>query len=183
MAQFFDGIEPKIRTFIEDQKVFFVATAGDQGRVNLSPKGYDSLAVIGPTRVIWLNLSGSGNETAAHLLSQNRMTLMFCSFEGPPRILRLYGTAKTIHPRDESWLELLEQFETTEGARQIFDMQVESVQTSCGYGVPLFDFVAERDTLIKHAQKFSSDEQEARWAKNNLISIDGLPTGIFEDES
>ena len=181
MAAFYDSIDDKIKKFINQQKIFFVATAAQDGRVNLSPKGYESLAVLGPNRVAWLNLSGSGNETVAHLLSLNRMTLMFCSFQGPPRILRLYGTAKTYHQRDPEWSELASEFPDLPGARQIFDMDIQTVQTSCGYGVPLFDFAGQRDTLLKHAEKFSPEEQAERWAKNNLVSIDGKPTGILED--
>jgi hypothetical protein len=178
MAVFYDAIDEKISAFIEKQKIFFVATAASDGRVNLSPKGYQSFRVLGPNRVVWLNLSGSGNETAAHLLAVNRMTLMFCSFEGPPNILRLYGTATAVHPRDESWSELLTNFNEVVGARQVFDMKVESVQTSCGYGVPLFSYESDRDTLLKSAEKKGPVRLQEGWVTKNRISIDGLDTGI-----
>ncbi len=178
MAVFYDAIDDKISAFIQQQMIFFVATAAEDGRVNLSPKGYQSLKVLGPNRVVWLNLSGSGNETAAHVLAVNRMTLMFCSFEGPPNILRLYGTATTVHPRDEKWDELLVNFDGIAGARQIFDVHVDSAQTSCGYGVPLFDHQGERDALIKSAEKKGPARLQEGWATKNRVSIDGLDTGI-----
>lgn len=181
MAEFYKCLDDKLTRFIEEQKIFFVATAARDGRVSLSPKGYDSLKVLGSNRLVWLNLSGSGNETAAHLKLVNRMTLMFCSFSGPPRILRLYGQATTVHPRDASWETLCSHFEHFKGARQFFDMQIESVQTSCGFGVPLFDFVGQRDTLLKNADKYTPEQQAERWAVNNVESIDGFPTGIFGD--
>ena len=180
MAKFFDAIEEKHSAFIAKQQMYFVATAAADGRVNLSPKGYDSLRVLGPNRVIWLNLTGSGNETAAHLQEVNRMTIMFCAVEGAPLILRLYGTAQTVHPRDEAWAELSAHFKDSPGNRQIFDMQVESVQTSCGFAVPFFDFVGERDTLRKDAEHKGTDGIQEYWEKKNVVSIDGLPTGLFE---
>jgi len=182
MAVFYDSIDDKISAFIEQQKIFFVATAAEDGRVNLSPKGYQSLKVLGPNRVVWLNLSGSGNETAAHLLAVNRMTLMFCSVAGPPNILRLYGTATAVHPRDETWVELLANFDETVGARQIFDMKIDSAQTSCGYGVPLFDYCGDRDALLKYAEKKGPAKLQEGWAATNRISIDGLDTGIVGSE-
>ena len=181
MAAFFESLEDRHLKFIEQQKVFFVATAAANGRINLSPKGYDSLKVMNPNRIVWLNLSGSGNETAAHLRSVNRMTVMLCSFQGPPNIMRLYGTAKTIHPRDDQWEELITSFGHFAGARQFFDMNVETVQTSCGYGVPLFDYQGDRDTLILHAEKKGEARLKEDWATKNRYSIDGLNTGIVED--
>ena len=181
MAEFFDSINDKLRRFIEDQKIFFVSTAAADGRVNLSPKGYESFRILDPNRVVWLNLSGSGNETAAHLRQVNRMTIMFCSFQTQPRILRLYCRARAVHRRDENWDSLYSHFENFKGARQIFDVQVEQVQTSCGFGVPLFDFAGQRDTLLKHAEKYTAEQQAERWRVNNLESIDGFSTGIFED--
>lgn len=181
MAQFFECIDEKLQRFIEDQKIFFVGTASQDGRVNVSPKGYESLKILGPNQLVWLNLSGSGNETAAHLKAINRITLMFCSFSGPPRILRIYGKASAVHPRDPKWDEMSSHFPVFKGTRQIFDVQVESLLTSCGYGVPLYDFVGERNTLLKHADKYTPEQQAERWKVNNVTSIDGLPTGIFDD--
>lgn len=181
MAEFYDQITDKLHQFIEQQKIFFVATAAADGRVNLSPKGYDSLKILNSNRVIWMNLSGSGNETAAHIRQVDRMTIMFCSFQTQPRILRIYGRATAVHPRNDNWESLNSHFEHFQGARQIFDVQVEEVQTSCGFGVPLFDFMGQRDTLLKHAEQFTPEQQAQRWKANNLTSIDGFSTGIFED--
>ena len=147
MGKKYDSIGERHRSFIEAQRMFFCATAAADGRVNVSPKGSDTLRVLGPNRVIWLNLTGSGNETAAHVLEQPRMTLMFCAFEGDPRIVRLYGTAETITPDHSDWEELYGHFESRLGARQIFDMTVEMAASSCGFGIPFFDYAGERDTL------------------------------------
>lgn len=142
MARRLASITDHLRGFIERQPLFFVATAAWEGRVNVSPKGLDSLRVVGPSRVVWLN--GSGNETAAHLLDIPRMTLMFCAFEGPPLILRLYGSARVIHPGQPGWDETVVLFPAMAGARNIFELDVELVQTSCGYGVPLFEYQEQR---------------------------------------
>ena len=179
MAKFFEAIDDKLAAFIAEQKIYFVATAAESGRVNLSPKGMDSLRVLGENRVVWLNLTGSGNETAAHLAQVNRMTVMFCSFERAPMILRLYGTARTLHPRDEDWAELQALFPEFPGARNIFDMKVESVQTSCGFAVPFMEYTGERDALIKYAENKGPAGMEAYWAEKNQVSIDGLPTGLL----
>ena len=180
MAKFFEAINEELAAFIANQKIFFTGTAAEEGRVNVSPKGTDSLRVLGPNRVIWLNLTGSGNETAAHLAQVNRITLMFCAFEGKPLILRLYGSARTIHPRDEDWKELYAQFPDSNGARQIFDIQVESVQTSCGFAVPFMDYKEDRDVLTKWAENKGKDGIRQYWEDKNVTSIDGAPTGIFE---
>ncbi len=181
MAKFYTQLDDKLNKFIAAQKIFFVATAAQDGRINLSPKGYDALRILGPKRVMWLNYTGSGNETAAHLREVNRMTMMFCAFEGAPNILRLYGTATEVKQGDSAWQELAANFAELAGARQIYDMQVDSVQTSCGFGVPFYDFVGERDTLIKSAQKKGSDGILAYQQEKNVVSIDGLPTGLFDD--
>lgn len=178
MARMFSQLSSTLQTFIEEQQMFFVATADADGRINLSPKGLDSLRVLTPNRLLWLNLTGSGNETAAHLLALNRMTLMFCSFAGNPLILRVYGTARTIHTSDPDWSELYAHFPAIAGARQIFDLQIESVQTSCGYAVPLYEYVGERDRLVKFAEERGPDGLQAYWAEKNTNSIDGKPTGM-----
>ena len=178
MAKFFDELNPKLIEFIKRQKIFFVATADEKGRINLSPKGYDALRVLSPDRIAWLNLSGSGNETAAHLRVANRMTLMFCAFAGNPLILRVYGSAQTTHPRDDNWDRLYCKFPNSPGARQIFDMRIESVQTSCGFGVPKFEFVEQRSKLIDHCRSMGQEGLEVYWNQKNTISIDGLETGI-----
>ena len=181
MGSRYEAISADHQAFIEAQQVFFVATAATDGSVNLSPKGMDSLRVLNPNRVIWLNSTGSGNETAAHVLENPRMTVMFCAFEGKPLILRLYGTAKAIHPRDGDWLELACLLPEIPGARQIFDLSVDAVQTSCGMAVPLMDFKAPREDLSDHWRNQGQDGLEAYWKRKNLASIDGKPTGLLED--
>ena len=178
MADLFESITDRLRAFIEQQHVFFVGTAARDGRVNVSPKGLDSLRVLGPNRVAWLNLTGSGNESAAHVLDTNRMTLMFCSFERTPLIVRLYGTATEVQPDQPEWAELAQHFPDLPGARQIFDVDVELVQTSCGFGVPQMSLDLERDLLTTWARKKGPDGLTAYHAEKNLVSIDGLPTGM-----
>ncbi len=181
MAKFFDALTPELQSFIEAQHIFFVATAVADGRINLSPKGLkDTFVVMDQNRILWLNLTGSGNETAAHLLQNNRMTIMFCSFEDKPLILRLYGTAKTYHERDNEFQENKHLFPETPGTRQIVDMKIESVQTSCGYAVPFMDFKEERNQLNKWAEKQGKERIENYWKEKNVKSIDGLETNIFE---
>ena len=177
MAKQFPDLSPDHQTFIAAQHIYFVATAAAQGRVNLSPKGMDSLRVLGPNRLIWLNLTGSGNETAAHLAALNRMTVMWCSFTTRPLILRCYGTARTLHRTDAGFADLAAHFPATPGARQIFDMDVDLVQSSCGYAVPFMDHAQDRPTLAKWAED-KGDALPDYWAEKNRRSIDGLPTGI-----
>ena len=177
MAKQFPSLTEDKRAFIASQHLFFVATAAATGRVNLSPKGMDSLRVLGPNRLIWLNLTGSGNETAAHLAALNRMTVMWCSFTTRPMILRCYGTARTLHVTDPDFAGLAAELPAMPGARQIYDLAIEMVQTSCGYAVPLMDHVQDRPTLAAWA----ADKGEALpdyWSERNRRSIDGLPTGI-----
>ena len=147
MSKLYNGITPKLREFIEQQKIFFVATATADSRINLSPKGMDSLRVVNEKRVVWLNVTGSGNETAAHVQENPRMTLMFTAFEDNPMILRLYGNAKTIHSDEADWQLLYPIFPPIPGARQIFDLNVDLVQTSCGMAVPLYEYVGEREHI------------------------------------
>lgn len=178
MADFYESITDRLRDFIEQQHIFFVGTAARDGRVNVSPKGMDTFRVLGPNRVAWLNLTGSGNETAAHLLDANRMTLMFCSFERKPLILRLYGTATEVQPDQPEWAELGAHFPDLPGARQIFDVAIESVQTSCGYAVPRMTFDEERELLSTWASKKGPDGVAAYHQEKNVVSIDGFPTGM-----
>ncbi|MEY4761209.1 MAG: hypothetical protein RLZZ200_1065 [Pseudomonadota bacterium] len=180
MAQRYQDIPDRLRKFIVEQKVFFVATAAADGHVNLSPKGMDSLRVIGKNRVIWLNVTGSGNETAAHVQENPRMTVMFMSLAGAPMILRLYGTAKVVHRNDAEWASLFSEFPSIPGARQIFDMDISLVQTSCGMAVPLFDFVADRDALSVWAGKQGEEGMRKYWREENQVSLDGKPTAIVE---
>ncbi len=172
-----------LRDFIERQQVFFVATADRAGRVNVSPKGMDTLRIEDDNRIVWLNLSGSGNETAAHVQATGRMTLMFCAFEGSALILRVYGQAKTLHPRDRKWERLVSGFPKFAGSRQIFDLSVDLVQTSCGTGVPMMEFQKSRgeDELVHFYDKMGDEGVRDYWRRKNAETIDGNPTGIFED--
>jgi hypothetical protein len=178
MAKFYDKLTPRLQKFIELQKIFFVATAPEEGRINLSPKGMDSLRVIDENRVLWLNVTGSGNETAAHLLYNPRITLMMCSFEGAPNILRIYGKGKAIHPNDVEWSKYIDLFPETPGSRQIFDISVESAQTSCGMSIPYFDYKGERKELNEWAKDKGETGIQQYWQDKNLTSIDGKPTGL-----
>lgn len=185
MAKQFPRIEDNLRAFIERQHVFFVASAADGARINLSPKGLDALRVIDASRVAYLDLTGSGSETSTHLRADGRLTIMFCAFEGVPMILRLYGRGKS-HLRGSSEYQkiLAENFAGAEkpGARQIVVLDVEMVQTSCGYAVPLYDYKGERDSLIRWAETQGEDGLKEYRSKKNRLSIDGLPTGMFDAE-
>ena len=178
MASQFEQITDRLQEFIEQQQMFFVATAARGGRVNVSPKGLDSLRVLSPNRVVWLNGTGSGNETAAHLLDSPRMTVMFCAFEGKPLILRLYGTAQSYQAGDDEWREHIGRFPPMLGARNIFDLSVDVVQTSCGFGVPFFQYTEQRPLMESWASTKGPEGLVAYQQKTNLVSIDGLPTGL-----
>ena len=180
MGQKFTEISDTAKEFIEKQKIFFVGTATTDGKVNISPKGMDSLRVIDKNRVVWLNVTGSGNETASHVQECPRMTIMFTAFEGPPLIMRLYGQAKVVHMNDPDWRELLSLFNPIPGARQIFDLSVDLVQTSCGMAVPLYDYKSERDQLINWAIKKGNSGLIEYWKQKNHISLDGKPTNIIK---
>ena len=185
MAKTLDSIDERLAAFIRKQRIFFTASAAADGRVNVSPKDAASLRILNELKVAYLDQTGSGNETAAHLLANGRLTLMFCAFEPPPMILRLYGTAKVLPRGSDPYLDLLNSaFEAAEppGARQMIVLSVDRVQTSCGYGVPLFDYVGERDTLRRWAiSKGEAGLRDYRRQKNTL-SIDGLPTGLPDSE-
>ncbi len=169
--------------FIGAQPVFFVGTAAAEGRVNVSPKGMDTLRVLDPQRIIWLNLTGSGNETAAHVEANGRMTLMFMSIGEKPLILRVYGTATAVHPRNDGWPHLITMFPTLGGSRQIFDLRVDNVAASCGSGVPMMTVDAIRgDTELEpFYAEMTDDELHDYWSRKNVTSIDGYPTHIFHD--
>ena len=183
MGKQLEQISPELQAFIEKQKIFFVATAACDGLVNLSPKGMDSIRVLSPNRVIWLNVTGSGNETAAHLLQNDRMTIMFCAFEGKPLILRLYGKGKTYHPYDLEWNEYIIHFPLMKGARQIFDVNIDMVQTSCGMAVPFMDYNREREELNRWADNKGDEGIVRYWKEKNTVSLDGLTTGIFRQNA
>lgn len=179
MSNQFSELNENLIDFIDQQKLFFVATAGTDGRINISPKGMDSLRVLTPKKIAWLNLTGSGNETAAHVLEMNRITLMFCSFAGKPMILRLYGKATTLHPRDNEWNHYLEMFPPHPGARQIFIVEIEMALTSCGFAVPLLEYVEDRSTLIQWTEKAGEEGIKKYQHDKNLVSIDGKPTNLL----
>jgi Pyridoxamine 5'-phosphate oxidase len=181
MGKQFASIEPVHREFIERQHIFFNASASSEGRVNLSPRDRASLRILDPNTVIYLDLTGSGNETAAHLLADGRLTLMFCAFEGAPLILRLYGHGRVLPRRGPEYAALLaSHYDNAEppGARQMIHLTVESVQTSCGMNVPLYDHVGERDQLNRWAKAKGEAALEDYRRQKNTCSIDGLPTGL-----
>ncbi|KAA0446103.1 MAG: pyridoxamine 5'-phosphate oxidase family protein [Candidatus Thioglobus sp.] len=177
MGEKYQEIPKNLQDFIAAQKLFFVATASAKSYINLSPKGSDSLRVLSKNRVIWLNLTGSGNETAAHA-EDGRMTIMFCAFAGSPMILRLYGKATAVHKNDKQWAQLYSLFPANIGARQIFDLQVDLVQTSCGMAVPFFDYQSERHQLDDWASKKGGDGIAKYWQDKNAISLNGKPSKI-----
>lgn len=181
MAKFYPALTDELRAFIARQHLFFTATAAAEGRVNLSPKGTDSFRCLDQHTVAYLDLTGSGNETAAHLRANGRITVMFCSFDTQPVILRLYGRGRAIRPRDPEWESYSRHFPPLTGARQIMVMEVEAAQTSCGYGVPLYEYAGERGTLLRWAEKKGPQGLQDYWREKNQTSIDGLPTRLVED--
>lgn len=185
MARPFEKIEPAHRAFVERQKIFFTASAAEGTLINLSPRGADWFRILDPNAVVWLDKTGSGNETAAHLRVDGRLTVMFCAFEGPPMILRFYGRGRVIARGSTEWAALLAgPFEGIEppGARQMVRLDVDLVQTSCGFAVPFFEAVGPRDTLDRWASSKSEVELEAYRRQKNAVSMDGLPTGLFPED-
>ena len=178
--ELFEELNEDLVNFIKDQKVFFVATAVSEGTINLSPKGLDSLRVVENDRILWMNLTGSGNETAAHVQENPRMTIMMNAFEGKPLILRIYGKAKVIHHLDEEWKEFVDFFPYSEGSRQIFDLSIELIQTSCGWAVPEYEFKKERDILDKSNKVAGAKGIRSYWRSRNTKSLDGMKTNIIE---
>ena len=178
MGKQFSELSDKHIAFIEQQKLYFVGTAADSGSVNLSPKGGDSLRVISPTQIAWLNLTGSGNESAAHVLNNPRMTLMFCAFEGAPLILRAYGQASVLHNKDVEWKKYVSLFPESAAARQIFILDINMVQSSCGMSVPYFSYEGDREDSAKWSEKQGTEGIEKYWLKKNQKSIDGFASEI-----
>lgn len=186
MAKQFPEIGSQHRDFIGRQRVFFTASAAAESRINLSPKDAASLRVLGPNRACYLDCTGSGNETSAHMLADGRLTIMLCAFEGPPLIMRLYGRGEVLRRGTPAYDELLAgAFEGHEppGARQIVVLHVDLVQTSCGYGVPLFDYVDERPSLVRWAEAKGEEGLEEYRRTTNTVSIDGLPTSWPTDKA
>jgi len=163
MAKTFDQLSEVLIDFIKHQNIFFVGTAAQEGRVNISPKGMDTFRVVNEHKIVWLNLTGSGNETAAHLLKDNRMTILFCAFDGKPMILRLYGKANIFHQRDKDYHKFIDLFPKTPGSRQIIELDIDLVQTSCGYAVPFMNFKEERTQLKSWAEKQGEERIEKYW--------------------
>jgi len=181
MGKKLDKITSELNEFIQKQKMFFVGTAAEQGRINISPKGMDTFRVLGENKIVWLNLTGSGNETAAHLIKNNRMTILFCAFDGKPQIVRLYGAASIYHSRDNEFQKYLTLFPKSSGSRQIIEMDIDLVQTSCGFAVPFMDYKGERNILNTWAEKQGDDGIEKYWKEKNKYSIDGYDTNISSD--
>ena len=176
MGNHLKKLNPALKNFIENQKIFFVGTARTSGTVNVSPKGMDTFRIVNNNKIVWLNLTGSGNETAAHLLENNRMTIMFCSFEKTPLILRLYGKAQIYHENDQIYKEQIGLFRDFTGARQIIEMDINLVQTSCGYAVPFMEFKEERTQLNESDIKKGRADVKKYWEDHNTLSLDGFKT-------
>ena len=184
MGKQFPSLDASHRDFVRRQRIFFAASAAPGARVNVSPRGADAFAVIDERTVAYLDRTGSGAETAAHLKADGRLTIMFCAFDGPPNIMRLYGRGEALRRGSRTYAELLESaFGGVEpaGARQIVRLHVELVQTSCGYGTPLFDYRGERPSLDNWSRAKGEEGLEAYRREKNLVSIDGLPTGLFDE--
>ena len=185
MAKDYPALTDHLKAFIARQHIFFVATAAAGTRINISPRSTDQFRVLGDNSACYLDRTGSGNETSAHVKADGRMTVMFCAVEGPPLILRLYGRGQVLARGSAAYDELLAaEFASTEplGARQIVRIDFDLVKTSCGYGVPLMDYQGERDTMDRWAEAKGPEGIKAYWQEKNLVSMDGLPTG-FEDLS
>ncbi len=185
MGTQFDQLSEAHIAFIDAQQLFFTGSAAREGKVNVSPKGMDALRVLSPTTIAYVNATGSGNETAGHLFDSPRLTLMWCSlmwcsFAQRPQILRTYGTARMLYPRDSAWESYASQLPQVDGARQIYIQSIDMVQTSCGYAVPFMEPAGDRDVLKSWAQKKGPDGVAEYWQERNRTTLDGLPTGIIE---
>ncbi|RRB06702.1 pyridoxamine 5'-phosphate oxidase family protein [Larkinella rosea] len=180
MGKFHDAIKSPHRVFIKKQHIFFVSTAPlrAEGRVNLSPKGLDCFRVLSENRVGYMDLISSGNETSAHTLENGRITFMFCSFAGAPLILRLYGKGRTVLPGTEDWTTFAPHFTIYPSTRQLIIAEIDLVQTSCGFGVPLFEYTGERDIHFDWAEKKGEEGLQDYIVEKNLTSLDGLPTDL-----
>ncbi len=183
MATFYEALTDELQVFIRQQPIFFTGSAPADGRVNVSPKGMDCLRCFDARTVGYLDVTGSGNETATHVGENGRLTIMFCSFGRQPLILRLYGRGEVARRGSERWGELIDQFTLLPGARQIVVLHIDSVQTSCGYAVPLMEHTRDRETLAKWAGGQTEDELTAYRERKNTRSIDGLTTASWLPES
>ena len=181
MAKFTEKLSGKDIEFIKNQKMFFVSTAPKDGKINISPKGLDdTFKIIDENTILWLNYFGSGNETAAHLLEDNRMTIMFCAYEGNANILRLYCESTCIQEKDENWEDYISHFSVKRASRQVFEVKIKSINNSCGMGVPLYDFVSQREELTSFYDNSTKEEHLTYMKKKNQISFDGKDTKLFE---
>ena len=182
MGKFNESIADHHKDFIELQHLFFVSTSplNAEGHINLSPKGLDSFRILSPTRVAYMDIIGSGNETSAHILENGRITFMFCAFDGPPNILRLYGKGHTVLSGDREWSELSSHFTLLPSTRQIIVADIFKVQTSCGFAVPYYKYTGERDHAHKWAEKKGPEGLEEYKKEKNLVSLDGLPTALSQ---
>jgi hypothetical protein len=180
MGKLFPALLPEHEAFIKKQRIFFVGSAplSEEGHINISPKGYDVLRIFSPREVAYLDLTGSGNETSAHLKENGRITLMFVAFEGPPMILRLYGRGRVILPDSSEWDQLIQHFDLLPGARQVIYVNVQEVKTSCGYSVPFFSYLGERKTLQRWASQKEGKDLQAYHQEKNSISMDGIVTPL-----
>jgi hypothetical protein len=181
MAKFYTELNETLRQFIGAQRMFFNASAPNKGRINISPKGLDTFRILSDRCVAYLDLTGSECETAAHLAQNGRLTLMFCSFEDKPLILRLYGRGSVVRPRDLRWQELRALFPVLPGARQIIVLDIESIMTTCGFAVPLYVYQGQRDLLPEFTCKMGEQRMDEYRYEHNQRSIDGLPTHLLED--
>lgn len=183
MGTQFPALNDKLRAFIDQQKIFFTASATGSSRINVSPRSTEWFRVVDDNTVLYLDRTGSGNETAAHMKADGRMTIMFCAVEGAPRILRLYGRGEIIHRDSEDYPRIVETMfdgKQPKGARQIVRLTADMVQSSCGFAVPFFDYKGERDGLDRWGADKDDEDYRDYWRKKNVTSLDGLPTGIFE---
>jgi hypothetical protein len=181
MAKFLTELDGSLREFIQAQHIFFHASAPSQGRINLSPKGLDTFRILSNTCVAYLDLTGSECETAAHIAENGRLTLMFCSFAEKPLILRIYGRGRVVRPRDAEWNTMHARFEAMPGERQIVVLEIESIMTTCGFAVPMYEYQGERTQLTEFTCKMGEERMDDYRRQKNQTSIDGLPTYLFED--
>ena len=180
MAVRFESINKAHKEFIEKQKMFVIGSAGAEGFINVSPKGMDSFKIVDENTVVWMNHTGSGNETSAHVQENGRMTILFNSFDKVPLMLKIYGKATVVHDADERWEELGSHFKEFLGARQFFEIKVELVLTSCGFGVPQYKYIGERNKLEKWAEKKGREGMKAYWSEKNVETLNGVKTNVME---
>ena len=180
MAKFYTELNETLREFIAAQHIYFNASAPIEGRINISPKGLDTFRILNDKCVAYLDLTGSECETAAHIAENGRLTLMFCSFEANPLILRLNGSGRVVHTHDPEW-PVRAHFPDYPGERQIILLDIESIMSTCGFAVPLFDFKGHRDQLTEFACKMGDERMDEYRCQKNQISIDGLPTYLLEE--